>query len=416
MGLGAKLLTALALVLALAGCAGAQVSPIGADGAPFALELDERELWTAAGRESEAIARAGKPRAAPAIEAALTALAARLMPPSTRVPGAPAPDVTVLMDPAVAAFALPTGRIYVHSGLLARVEGESRLAAILAREVAHVTRRDALALFRDGRRLTAGPTPRAPGAALAGLPLARAAAVDGYGDREGEADAEALRALAAAGFDPREAPRAFDALREDLARARDARGDGPYALGRAAWLGDRARSLRALLDREPAGVPSTGSAGGAPGASEAAGGTTATVEDALAQLLLPLVRDNAVLEARAGHSRSARAQLDRVLAAGPGDVAAHLADGELLRLEAQRAGSREDARALLARARRAFERAAALDPASPEPHRALALVAYQAGDAAAARAAFERYLSMRPDAPDARRVREYLQELGPRPR
>ena len=151
-------------------------------------------------------------------------------------------------------------------------------------------------------------------------------------------------------------------------------------------------------------------AGGATSSAPATGG------DALAPLLLPLVRDNALLEARAGHARSARAQLDRVLAAAPDDVAAHLADGELLRLQAQRAGSREDARALLARARRALERAAALDPASPEPHRALALLAYQAGDAAAARAAFERYLSMRPDAPDARRVREYLQELGPRPR
>src|SRR5262245_49314773 len=59
LGLGAKLLTALAIVVAFARCAGAQVPPIGAEGAAFAPEPDERQLWTAAGRESEAIARAG---------------------------------------------------------------------------------------------------------------------------------------------------------------------------------------------------------------------------------------------------------------------------------------------------------------------------------------------------------------------
>ena len=245
----------MAVVLALAGCAGAQVPPIGADGAAFALELDERELWSAAGRESEAIARAGKPRAAPAIEASLTALAARLLPPSTRVPGAPALDVTVLMDPAVTAFALPTGRIYVHSGLLARVEGESRLAAILAREVARVTRRDALALFRDGRPLTAGPTPRAPGAALAGLPLARAAAVDGYGDREREADAEALRALAGRGLRrARGAARLRRAPRGPGARAGRARRRAVRA--RARGLARRAGALAPLAPRPRAGGPS----------------------------------------------------------------------------------------------------------------------------------------------------------------
>jgi len=401
LGRGAKLLTGLAALVALAGCAGARVPPIGADGRPFAPEPDERELWDAAGREAEAIARAGKPRAAPDVEAYLTAIAGRLMPPAARSAGGPVPSATVLMDPAVSAFSLPTGRIYVHSGLLARAGSEARLAAILAREVAHVILRHALTLSRDGRPLASGPSARAPGAALAGLPLARAGAVDGYGgDREREADAEALRALARAGYDPREAPRAFDALREDEAIERDEpHRDAPYALGRAAWLAERARSLRKLLDRGPAAAPAEG-AGADPGA--------------FGRVVLPVLRDNARLEARAGRVRAARAQIDRVLAAAPNDAVAHLADGELLRLQAQRAGSGEAAPALLARARGAFERAAELEPASPEPYRALAMLAYQAGDTAAARAAFERYLAIHPDAPDARRIREYLEELAPR--
>ena len=59
-----------------------------------------------------------------------------------------------------------------------------------------------------------------------------------------------------------------------------------------------------------------------------------------------------------------------------------------------------------------YERAAILDPSSPDPYRQLGLLHYQDKDFARAREAFQRYLAIRPDAPDARRIKEYLGELS----
>ena len=54
-----------------------------------------------------------------------------------------------------------------------------------------------------------------------------------------------------------------------------------------------------------------------------------------------LVRDNAGDDTRRGRFALARRQLDRVLAADPGDAAAIVADGELYRLRSQRAATRK---------------------------------------------------------------------------
>src|SRR5438067_12246092 len=49
------------------------------------------------------------------------------------------------------AFALPGGRVYVLSGLLAQAQSPDELAGVLAHEFGHVVRRDGLRrLIRDG--------------------------------------------------------------------------------------------------------------------------------------------------------------------------------------------------------------------------------------------------------------------------
>ena len=72
------------------------------------------------------------------------------------------------------------------------------------------------------------------------------------------------------------------------------------------------------------------------------------------------------------------------------------------------AGQRD---ALLAQAREAYERAALLDPAYPDPFRQLGFLYYQSKENDKAMEAFRKYLALRPDAPDARRVEEYVVEL-----
>ena len=58
----------------------------------------------------------------------------------------------ILRDPMVNAFALPNGSIYVNTGLIAAMENEAELAAVMAHEITHVTNRHTYFLNRDIRK------------------------------------------------------------------------------------------------------------------------------------------------------------------------------------------------------------------------------------------------------------------------
>ncbi len=372
---------------------------MGYQGQPFRPEADERAMWSQAEKEEDKLAKTGKLYEDPLLEEYLSAVAARLVPHEIQAAGAPPVRVAVFRDPALNAFAMPNGRVYVHTGLVARLENEAQLAAILGHELAHVTNRHALKFTRDARHTQIGFTILGTDVLRAtsniflglGLTLAFQAAVNGYGrDLEREADTEGMERMVRAGYDPREAPRVFELLRQD-------HGDGGrvenFFFGNHARLDERIRATRDLLRTRHAGL-------------DTAGLVRNTEEFPLRTRAL--VRENALLDARAGRFGLARAQLDRVLAMAPKDPVAHLYDGDLHRLQAQRAARPEDRAPLLERAREAYERAAALDATYPDPYRQLGYLYYQTRDSAKAREAFQRYLALKPDAPDARRVREYL--------
>ncbi len=114
---------------------------------------------------------------------------------------------TVLDSPEVNAFALPGGYIYVERGLLAYLNSESELAAVLAHEIGHVTARHAV---RQQTTATATGLVGAILAARSGVQGAQdlanvvgTAVVRGYG-REYELQADHLGAeyLARSGYDP----------------------------------------------------------------------------------------------------------------------------------------------------------------------------------------------------------------------
>lgn len=413
---------ALVTALAVAAC-GRAVAPIGAQGQTFVAATDESALWASAEKEEQMLLKRAAVVEAPALTAYLARVADALLAKEVRAADGPGLRFVVLLDPTLNAFAMPNGWIGVHTGLLTRLENESQLAAVLAREIAHVTHRHALVAARAARGVpvlataaaaatavgasAAGP-PRGPtrvlghGAVLSqtanailglGLPLATMAAIDGYGtELETAADRAAVETLVRAGYDPRQAPRAFEVLLGDA-------GDrGPvetFRLGKRASLEERIVTLRRLVADLPA--PATG-------------GITTTEE--FERRRRPLVRDNAMEDIRLGRFALAQRQLDRVLEATPDDPAAHLAYGELDRLRAQRAATVTERARLAEQAAARYERAAALDPTLAEPYRQLGLLHYQRRNAAGARAAFARYLELRPDAPDARRIREYVIELG----
>ncbi|OGL17422.1 MAG: hypothetical protein A3K12_03955 [Candidatus Rokubacteria bacterium RIFCSPLOWO2_12_FULL_71_19] len=417
-------MTWLLLASLLAGCASTSVPPMGYQGKPFRPEADERAMWSQAEKEEEKLVKTGKIYEDPLLEEYLSGVAARLVPAEIQTAGAPAIRVAVFRDPALNAFAMPNGKVYLHTGLLARVENEAQLAAILGHELTHVTSRHALRFNRDARNKQIGFTVLGAAAAIGaavwagkesqqghhvtaevlratsniflglGLQLAFLAAVNGYGrDLEREADLEGMERMIRAGYDPREAPRVFELLRQD-------HGDSgrleTFFFGDHPRLEERIATTRELLRTRYAAL-------------DASRLTRDTEEFPLRTRVV--VRENALLDIRAGRFGLARAQLDRVLAMAPRDPVTHLYYGDLHRLQAQRAKRPEDKPPLVSQAREAYERAAALDPTYPDPFRQLGYLYYQIRDSARAREAFEKYLALKPDAADARRVKEYLVEL-----
>src|SRR6266481_7360912 len=253
-GWPAKFLAWILVTALLCGCASTNVPPMGYQGKPFRPEPDERKLWSDAEKEEQKLAKLGKTYDDPLLEDYLASVTARLVPEEAQEAGAPAPRIAVFRDPALNAFAMPNGKIYVHTGLLSRVENESQLSMILGHEMTHVTNRHALMFNRDAQNkqiwFTALAIAASLGVAVAaggqqgkgnyvsaevlrttsniflglGLQLAFIASVNGFGrDLEREADREGMDRMVKAGYDPREAPRVFALLKTTTATGASSR-------------------------------------------------------------------------------------------------------------------------------------------------------------------------------------------------
>ena len=137
-----------------------------------------------------------------------------------------------LRDPVPNAFALPNGSIYINTGLLALLEDENQLAAVVAHEITHVSQRHTYLRNRSMRKKTlainiintigtwnpiTGPAGMAIDLIATISPLMLALSVFGYSrEQEKEADIEGLKYATAAGFVPDGMPNSFKAMQKDI--------------------------------------------------------------------------------------------------------------------------------------------------------------------------------------------------------
>ncbi|WP_256837169.1 M48 family metalloprotease [Pseudomonas sediminis] len=137
---------------------------------------------------------------------------------------------TLVDSPDVNAFALPGGYIYIHRGLLAYLNSEAELAAVLGHEVGHVTARHSV---RQQSQSTAWGLLGQAAAIGTGVgavgdltSVMGNAFVRGYGrDMELEADGLGAQYLARSGYDPQAMIEVVKVLKaqEDFAREQAAR-------------------------------------------------------------------------------------------------------------------------------------------------------------------------------------------------
>ncbi len=201
---GAKIVAAAMLALALAGCSSWFPPATGSIVLPDPPK--QTQAQPAATREHARILAAnGGTYENPPLEALVVRTVDRLVAASER------PDlkykVILLNSPAINAFALPSGQLYVTRGLLALANDTSELASVLSHEMAHVIA-DHAAIRADQERHTAMVSnvvsdvlsdPMAGALALAKSKIAMASFSRA---QEFEADGIGVGIAARAGYDP----------------------------------------------------------------------------------------------------------------------------------------------------------------------------------------------------------------------
>jgi beta-barrel assembly-enhancing protease len=121
----------------------------------------------------------------------------------------------IVREPNLNAFSVPGGYIYLHSGLILRVDSEDELAGVLGHEIAHVQGHHMIRQQEDTKLLSyAGLAAMAlalinPTLAIGASSVSMASQLKYQRQLEEEADYRGLEYLRRAGFDPNGMPRFF---------------------------------------------------------------------------------------------------------------------------------------------------------------------------------------------------------------
>jgi predicted Zn-dependent protease len=336
----------------------------------------------------------------------------------------------LLRDVEPNAFALPDGQVYVNTGILALLDNEAQLAALLAHEVQHTAGHHGILAYRSVRRkiitsMVLGPI------TLGISDVFLALSLYGYSrELEEEADRRGAERLVKCGYDPRQMPKLFELLMQDPEGERPRVG--------TKWsthpeLQSRIDYTRAMLPKitwgQDPGKFKVGAQGYRRLARRVALDTVQDLVDAdypfsAVALAKRLIGENeADAEAHlamgdARYAQGARAPFDkpeeqtnkakwhRVYARG------RYTRSELEEKRRATPEGQQNLRRNLEAARRSYLRALGLNPGLPEAHRGLGFVLDEMGRPVEAGREFVIYLKARPQATDRQVVLAQLAQIN----
>ena len=361
-------------IVFLAGCAAPKLALVEED---LLVNDDEQMIWRESLEEQKVLNASGILLEDQALQNYLNQIVHKLQPDD--LPAKMSFNVLVVRDPYLNAFAFPSGTIYLHTGLLARMDNEAQLAALLAHEMAHCTQRHALQAFRcikarSGLMATVQQT------------LARLAMVpDATGfnrDFETEADIVGLDYMVSADYDPYEALRLFEHLKEEMELEQIKE---PYFFGTHPKVQARIDTIRRLLETTYA---------------DKHGGIKN--REVFLSTVNPVILENARLDLKSGRFWLAQRGVEKYLRGAENDAGAHYLMGEIFR-QRGRKGDSEKALSY-------YRRATLKDPSFSEPHKAIGLIHYKDGQKALAKEFFESCLRLAPDSPDKAYIQGYIKQ------
>ena len=219
-----RLLIGLFLPLGILACATTDLPPVG-EMPSLQLQEDERRLWNRSAEEQKRLNNSNYLYDDPVVVDYLNEVAQYLVPDDIDEKGLSI-EVKIIKNPLLNAFAYPNGVIYVHTGILSKMENEAQLATLLGHEMTHVTHRHTVENYRSVKNISAAlatvqmaSIPFGVYGDLANLlgSVGAMAAVTGYSrELETEADWLGLKLMVAAGYDPQEATKLFEHLKKDI--------------------------------------------------------------------------------------------------------------------------------------------------------------------------------------------------------
>jgi len=360
----------------VAGCATPRPIPAIS---PLTADEEEQMIWRRAQKELDAINDSGMLYQNVEIENYLNRIAAKLHANSIS-PGFSF-QIKVIKDPSLNAFASPNGVIYIHTGILARMDNEAQLAALLAHEIVHCTHRHSLRTLRSIKDRTQANNARVRELAqLLGI-NGSITSTSGYTrELETEADRVGLDLAIKANYDPREILNLFELLKQEI----ELEGiEEPYFFGTHPNVRQRIENVNNWLSEKYRGKI-----------------TGIKNTDVFQSKISRLVLDNARLDLRQGRFFVAQRAVEKFLVIKQDDARAYFLLGEIFR---QR-GRQDDAAAAI----KNYEKSISLNPSFPEPHKAIGLIHYKDGEKRLAKKYFESCLLLSPETIDRAYIQGYL--------
>ena len=284
--------------------------------------------------------------------------------------------IKIMRNPYSNAFAYPNGVIYIHTGMLARIENEAQLATLLAHEMTHITHRHALSGSRNLKSKSIYI------AAVGGLGVS--ASINGYSRKcENEADTEGFKLIVKAGYSPNEATQIFSHIKDELTEENIKE---PFAYGTHPHLQDRVNNYKQLI------------------ADLADKHGRATNERIYRNKISKLLIDNSTLDIEAGRFATAEKTIDKYISFFPSKCEGYYLKGKLIY---QKGTEADTAKALLF-----FEKSVSLNSNYADPYKEIGYINFKLNDKKKASASFKKYLSLKPNAHDSDYIKEYINQCN----
>ena len=274
------------------------------------------------------------------------------------------------------------------------MENEAQLATLLSHEMTHSTHRHTVENFRSIKNKTAvlatfQVTVGGLGGGIGELvdilgTVGTMAAITGYSRQlESEADSEGFKGMVEAGYDPREAPKLFIHLKEEV-EAEDIK--EPFFFGTHPRLQKRIDNYERLIKTNyptyNQGIKNI---------------------EIFQEKICPLLLENARLDLKIGRFKWAQEGVEKYLSLRPNDATAYYVLGEILRQE----GKEGDRKTAIEH----YKKSLSIEPSYPDPHKRLGLIYYKQGEKSLAKKHFETYLSLSSNGSDRTYIEYYIKQL-----